>query len=711
MSSSLGSLLTYLGGDSSGLERTLTNVQRRLQGVTRDVSSFGNRWNEVGGKLSGWNMLGPMLGMAGFTAMLTKSVNLAIDMDGTMAMLEESLARVGKYNPFNVKEVTDFATGLQKVVRTMDEEQFVKMFTSALNLSGQANLSLNQIKQQVTAAVGLAAMYRSMGLSAETALTIMGRAQQGVFMRLQRYGIVFAKGMTDQEKYNYLLKLGAQGFAMQDHYANTLPGLFKRMTIGLEEFLKEIGIMIVKGLHLNAVFLVMSEWLEKARNLIARLSPEQKTFISRLLLATVAVGAFALGFALVFKVLSGFFTLISAIASIFTMLFNPVTLVVGALMLLGGAAATAFGTSMPLAERFKNLLGDIWDMLSGNKKFNLSSLIDMFAPLIDMAQSLFDSLVNGIQNLYAAFQQNKFGEVLWAYMDYAQASFINALINGLLLAAGIFQDALLHAASMMDSALEKAVLRKNIKEAKDANAFYAAGHGGQKWFRDTMTAWNNSQIEGWEKNIAELDGNTDTLGGIIKRNIDLYKTPGFQQDYVGQGLAEEKLAASKFGLMSGFGAPVGKLSSLEKLAVSAGEVPAGLGEGSGLSLQNFGDRTGITSDKKLWSESIRDGVKSGMGWFQGKIDQLNAVAHPDNAVQNAPAAAVALPPVAKYASMVMAGSVEAYKANLPGGKADSKEEKILKSNENQETALDKISGFLETISNNDGLIVSDLNEQ
>jgi len=95
----------------------------------------------------------------------------------------------------------DYARQIQKTT-IYGDEQILTQMAYAKNLG----VTEDKLKAATTAAVGLAAKYR---LDLASSMMLVGRASQGQTQMLTRYGIVLDETLSTSEKFDALLKIGA----------------------------------------------------------------------------------------------------------------------------------------------------------------------------------------------------------------------------------------------------------------------------------------------------------------------------------------------------------------------------------------------------------------------------------------------------------------------------------------------------------------------
>jgi hypothetical protein len=149
-----------------------------------------------------------------------------------MAATGESIAQFKKY-----------AAGIQKLT-IYGDEQILSQMAYAKNLG----VTTDQLEEATTAAVGLAAKYR---LDLATSMMLVGRASQGQTQMLTRYGIVLSESLSAQEKFNAVLRIGAENFKLAEAETETLQGTWRRFANNAGDFAETIvgaWVDVAKGL-------------------------------------------------------------------------------------------------------------------------------------------------------------------------------------------------------------------------------------------------------------------------------------------------------------------------------------------------------------------------------------------------------------------------------------------------------------------------------
>ena len=127
-----------------------------------------------------------------------------------------------------------FAASMQKVTVLGDEAvlELASLGASLGKLSGQA------LKDATKAAIGLSA---ALGIDAISAMRLVSRAAIGDTATLARYGIKLSETLSPQEKFNELLRIGAQSFSLAEGQAKTFSGQVAQLGNAWGDVKEKIG--------------------------------------------------------------------------------------------------------------------------------------------------------------------------------------------------------------------------------------------------------------------------------------------------------------------------------------------------------------------------------------------------------------------------------------------------------------------------------------
>jgi len=192
---------TTVGVEFRAYNRAQTGIasfERSLTKVTRSV---------VG-------LAGVYLGGRGLVAGVTSVARAAMEQEKAENALG---AAVGG----NIAQFKAYAAAIQKRTVYGDEAVLAEM-AYGRNLG----ITTDKLQEATTAAVGLAAKYK---LDLKSAMMLVGRASQGQTQMLTRYGIVLDETLTDTEKFDELLRLGASSFHLAEAATQDLAGRSKQL--------------------------------------------------------------------------------------------------------------------------------------------------------------------------------------------------------------------------------------------------------------------------------------------------------------------------------------------------------------------------------------------------------------------------------------------------------------------------------------------------
>ena len=104
--------------------------------------------------------------------------------------------------------------------------------------------------------VYLAARFR---IDLASAMMLVGRASQGQTQLLTRYGIVIDQTLSDQDKFNELLKIGAESFHLAEEQARTAEGTFQQFHNAMSDIAEVIGGPLLEELKKLSSFVTQNK--------------------------------------------------------------------------------------------------------------------------------------------------------------------------------------------------------------------------------------------------------------------------------------------------------------------------------------------------------------------------------------------------------------------------------------------------------------------
>jgi hypothetical protein len=162
----------------------------------------------------------------------TSSVKAFMESQDAVNGLEAALDLLGKKS--ESAGLQAFAEQIQQVT-TADDEAVIGMMKIGAAIG---NMSGDTLKQATVAAMGLSKAY---GMDLESAMTLVSKAAVGNTGTMGRYGIVFKEGMSDTEKFNQVLEVGRQKFAMAEAETQTFSGKIKQLGNAWENAKEQLG--------------------------------------------------------------------------------------------------------------------------------------------------------------------------------------------------------------------------------------------------------------------------------------------------------------------------------------------------------------------------------------------------------------------------------------------------------------------------------------
>ena len=161
--------------------------------------------------------LGVGIGVAGIMQFARSSYEAFGRQEKATRRLSDALGLLGKMQRGTRAEMTGFAADIQKIT-TIGDEAVLEMMSLGSSLG---KLSGESLKDATKAAIGLS---KALGTDTTAAMRLVARAAIGDTSQLARYGIKLAEGMSAQEKFNELLRIGAGSFKLATGEAKTLTG-------------------------------------------------------------------------------------------------------------------------------------------------------------------------------------------------------------------------------------------------------------------------------------------------------------------------------------------------------------------------------------------------------------------------------------------------------------------------------------------------------
>jgi len=225
--------------DAAQLKRELGLTQDELKKVDgQDLSvKTDNAQSSIGklrDSLAMWGLAinGAITAAKGLASAINSVVAPAMVQEKAEKDLAAALKNTGVYSAQLEAQLRAQASAIQSVTKYGDES--ILMATRQMQVIGR--LSAEQLPAAQKAAIGLAAAY---GMNLNTAFEMVGKAAAGNTATLSRYGIVLEEGLSSAEKFDQVLRIGADGFGLAQAEANTTSGALQQLN-NLWGDLKEI---------------------------------------------------------------------------------------------------------------------------------------------------------------------------------------------------------------------------------------------------------------------------------------------------------------------------------------------------------------------------------------------------------------------------------------------------------------------------------------
>lgn len=221
-------LIARFKADTGTFDRKINKSRSHMTRFGRDVQKMGKQLLMVAGVGGGIYML-----VRGLKAV----VGAAIEQEKAEKQL---LAAVGA----NISQFKEYASEMQSLTIYGDE-----LILSQMAYGKNLGVTTEQLKDATKAAIGLAAKYR---LDLTSAMMLVGRAALGQTQMLTRYGIVISQTLSDQEKFEELLRIGADAFHLAEEAAQDAAGTFTQFKNTIGDVAEDIGGPIVTAMTKGA---------------------------------------------------------------------------------------------------------------------------------------------------------------------------------------------------------------------------------------------------------------------------------------------------------------------------------------------------------------------------------------------------------------------------------------------------------------------------
>ncbi|HUX15929.1 MAG TPA: hypothetical protein VMW52_05615, partial [Phycisphaerae bacterium] len=154
--------------------------------------------------------------------------------------LGDTLALIGPEAAAQIGDLQKFASGIQRIT-TMGDEAVLELAALA---AGLGRLSGKALKDATVAAIGLS---RRLGIDTTAAMRLVARAAVGDTAMLARYGVKLDQTLSPQEKFNELLRMGAESFSIATGETATYIGRITQLKNAWGDVKEGVGGAIAKN--------------------------------------------------------------------------------------------------------------------------------------------------------------------------------------------------------------------------------------------------------------------------------------------------------------------------------------------------------------------------------------------------------------------------------------------------------------------------------
>jgi tetratricopeptide (TPR) repeat protein len=180
----------------------------------------------------------------------------AQEQDRALTKVAATYKQLGIYTGDLMRDTIKLGDEMQRLANVEDE--VVQANIAVMATIGK--LTADQIEPATKAAIGLSKAY---GLELSSAFNLVGKAAAGHTEMLARYGIVLAENLSNEEKFNEILKRGAEAFEQAKAQASDATGQWEKMTLAVGDAKEAVG-----GFATNPIFLwVLKTWTDGVKTL------------------------------------------------------------------------------------------------------------------------------------------------------------------------------------------------------------------------------------------------------------------------------------------------------------------------------------------------------------------------------------------------------------------------------------------------------------
>jgi len=220
----IGNLLINLRANTGPFGRQMRGAQKHVSGFQKSVNTLKTTMKGLAVYFGARMLLGKV----------SEAVQLFREQEQATARLSAALGNLGVDARAATKDFEAFAAGIQKQT-TLGDEAVIAL--GALG-AGLGKLSGQQLKDATTAAIGLS---KAFGIQLEASMRLVARAAIGDTAMLTRYGIKLNELLSPSQKFNELLRIGADNFRVAQAEAGTLTGQLDQLKNTWSDMLESVG--------------------------------------------------------------------------------------------------------------------------------------------------------------------------------------------------------------------------------------------------------------------------------------------------------------------------------------------------------------------------------------------------------------------------------------------------------------------------------------
>lgn len=218
-----------------------------------------------------------------FDVFVVQGVQAAADYEVSLNQLQVALANTGLLTQQTSNEFEAFASNIQKTTKFSDDQ----VLSTAALIQNMAKLDKDGLQQATKGAIELSA---ALGISLDSAATLVGKSANGNIETFGKYGLAVKKGATDTETFaNALKAIGGLGQAAEGQLL-TFDGAVTKAGNAFQDLQKSIGQLITQNPAINAAINTFSVLIDKVTESLGKSKGPIQDFINNFVIAIVTSG-------------------------------------------------------------------------------------------------------------------------------------------------------------------------------------------------------------------------------------------------------------------------------------------------------------------------------------------------------------------------------------------------------------------------------------